>query len=379
MRGLGRVFKPEARRPFDPEHEHVKSCRPEKGCYLKTDVWWLDYSIHGKRHRESSGTTSKRDAQRLLRQRIGDRETGKLTGRPDKVTLADLKGGLERHYTRENLRSWASAKYAFAHLERLLSLNTPASELTTQRVNWYQDSRLAEGAARATVRYEVATLNSAFTVAVLYDQVLVVRPAFQMLTVRNARSGFFEPGDVAALMAELPTPLHRSIVQFAYNTGWRRGEILGLTWDQINWESKVLRIEPPTEEKRSKGEDARVIPFAKTPLEGLLKERWQERDGLFVFHRNGERLFSFYKVWRAACKRAGLAGRRLHDFRRTAVRELINAGVPEKVAMQIVGWKDPQMLRRYHIVVEGDIAQAMAKRYGKHAANQRRSHQKATM
>ncbi len=101
-----------------------------------------------------------------------------------------------------------------------------------------------------------------------------------------------------ALMAELPTPLHRSIVQFAYYTGWRRGEILGLTWDQINWESKVLRIEPPTEEKRSKGEDARVIPFAKTPLEGLLKERWQERDGLFVFHRNGERLFSFYKVWR---------------------------------------------------------------------------------
>jgi integrase len=224
----------------------------------------------------------------------------------------------------------------------------------------------------------VAILNSAFTVAVLYDQVLVARPTFQMLSVRNARSGFFEPGDVAALMAELPTPLHRSVVQFAYYTGWRRGEILGLTWDQINWESKVLRIEPPTEEKRSKGEDARVIPFARTPLEGLLKERWEERDGLFVFHREGKRMHSFYKVWRAACKRAGLEGRRFHDFRRTAVRELINAGVPEKVAMQIVGWKDPQMLRRYHIVVEGDIAHAMALRYGKQKANKYYSRKKTS-
>src|SRR6266699_4315800 len=53
----------------------------------------------------------------------------------------------------------------------------------------------------------------------------------------------------------------------------RRGEIVCLTWNQISWESKVLRIDPPTEEERTKGEDARVIPFAKTSLEGLLKER----------------------------------------------------------------------------------------------------------
>lgn len=87
-----------------------------------------------------------------------------------------------------------------------------------------------------------------------------------------------------------------------------------------------------------------------------------------MFHRGGARLRSFYKAWRSACRRAGLEGRRLHDFRRTAARQLVNAGVPEKVVMQIVGWKSRAMLDRYHIVNEADVAQAMAKRYGKTTA-----------
>ena len=83
-----------------------------------------------------------------------------------------------------------------------------------------------------------------------------------------------------------------------------------------------------------------------------------------MFQKNGERLHSFYKVWGAACKRAGLAGRHLHDFPRTAARELLNAGAPEKVVRQIVGWKSARMLDRYYIVNEGVVAQAVAKRFG---------------
>jgi len=51
----------------------------------------------------------------------------------------------------------------------------------------------------------------------------------------------------------------------------------------------------------------------------------------------------------------------LHDFRRTAVRNLLRAGVPERVAMQLVGWKSRQMLDRYHIVSAGDLVEAARK------------------
>jgi integrase len=336
----------------------------------KIRTFWLDYSVGGRRFRESAGTTSKREAQQLLRERVGDRQSGKLSGRPDKVTLANLREGLERHYTRTNKRSWASAKYAFAHLERLLGPQTKVPELTTKRLVWYLDTRLKEGAKRATVRTEIAILNSAFTVAMVEDQVLTVRPTYVMPEVKNARSGVFSKGDYAALIVELP-PLHRSIVAFAYCTGWRRGEILGLMWSQIDWENKTLRIDPPTEERRTKGEDARVIPFANTPLEDLLTERWKARDEAspFVFHRDGKRIRTFYKVWKTACKKAGLEGRYLHDFRRTAATELINADVPEKVVMEIVGWSTRDMLDRYHIVNRKAREDAMAKRFGKVVAN----------
>jgi len=80
MRGQGRVF-------------HPTWTDAQTGELMVARVWALDYSINGTRHREPANTTSKTVAQRLLRQRIGDRETGKVIGRPDRVVLAEYAKG----------------------------------------------------------------------------------------------------------------------------------------------------------------------------------------------------------------------------------------------------------------------------------------------
>ena len=79
-----------------------------------------------------------------------------------------------------------------------------------------------------------------------------------------------------------------------------------------------------------------------------------------MFHRQGHRIGNLRGVWVAACRRTGVAGRKVHDLRRTAVRDLINSGVPEKVAMQLCGWKSRAMLDRYFVVNETDLAQRLA-------------------
>src|SRR5689334_9498571 len=131
MRGQGRVFRP-------------------KVAGRQTSIWWLDYSIRGERHRESSETTSKREALAILRDRIGRRSDGTLAGRPERVTLADLKAALKRHYLLEGNGSWKRAAQAFVHLDAFFGETARAIDVTRARVAAYQEARLEADAARNT-------------------------------------------------------------------------------------------------------------------------------------------------------------------------------------------------------------------------------------
>ena len=215
------------------------------------------------------------------------------------------------------------------------------------------------------MKYELAILRRAFSIAVKQG-VLATMPAFPTIRVDNVRTGFFEATELEAVVAELPEPL-RNVARFAYHTGWRSGEIRSLTTADVDWMAKTVRLDGA----HSKNAEPRIFPWgALPPLVEVMEhqraytEAVQRRSGQIVpwlFHREGKPIRSMYDAWRAACTRAKVSGRLMHDFRRTAVRNLERAGVPRSVAMKLTGHKTEAVYQRYAIVAERDLAEGVAK------------------
>ena len=178
-------------------------------------------------------------------------------------------------------------------------------------------------------------------------------PVIKLPKVQNARSGFFEEGESAALLLELPADV-RDLVQFLMHSGWRRDEGRLLTWASVDMDGGVVRLEGG----RTKSGKPRVLPFGLAPaLKALMESRWAQRDGVHVFHRDGQAIGigAIRSAWKRATKRAGMVGRLVHDLRRTAARDYRRADVSEGVIMALCGWEMRSMFDRYDIIDERDL------------------------
>ena len=161
-----------------------------------------------------------------------------------------------------------------------------------------------------------------------------------MLQEDNVRQGFFEAEAFLAVSKQLPAEL-QPVASFAHIMGWRKEEVLALTWRQVDFQAETVRLEPRT----TKNREGRTV-FMTAKLRKLLEEQRIETTAFerqtaqiisWVFHRGGKPIKSFKEAWQSACKRAGYPALLLHDLRRTAVRNMIRAGIPERVAMHMAG------------------------------------------
>jgi integrase len=335
------------------------------GQYLQSAIWWIKYYRDGKAIRESSESEKEKDAKNLLKQREGDVIRGvPIVPRANRIRFEEMIADLEIDYDVNKKRSAEDLKRRLKlHLIPFFG-NHRASSITTADVNRYIQSRQVEGAANASINRELAALKRAFSLAVQGGK-LMHRPHIPMLKENNVRTGFFEGDQFETVRRHLPDEI-QPIVTFAYITGWRtRSEVLPLQWPQVDFQAGIVRLDPGT----TKNSEGRVFPFTQE-LRALLEAQRAKADALkrdrglispWVFNRHGKKIKTFRGAWASACKSAGLPGRIPHDFRRTAVRNLVRAGIPERVAMTMTGHKTRSVFERYNIVSGGDLMEAAKK------------------
>ena len=337
--------------------------------------WMIKYYRNGRPIVESSRTDDKTEAKNLLKTREGDIARGLPLGpKVGRIRFEEAAVDILNDYQVNGKRSLTEVRGRIRrHLEpffgkrRLTAISTPD-------VRRYIKQRQDEEAANASINRELAALKRMFSLALQAGK-LLHRPYIPMLRENNVRTGFFERQQFEDLRRHLPEHLH-GVMTFAYLTGWRvPSEVLTLQWRQIDMKAGTVRLDPGT----TKNDEGRLFPFNMLPeLRGVLEAQQEATRALeratgqivpWVFHEAGRPLVDaarrmrepVRRAWKAACNAAGLPGRIPHDFRRTAVRNLVRAGVPERVAMQLTGHKTRSVFDRYDIVNEADLQAATQK------------------
>jgi integrase len=351
---------------------YKRSYKRKDGTIGHTSVWWIKYYRDGRPIYESTETTKEKEGRDLLKLREGNVVRGEpVVPRQRRVTFDELAADVVTDYR-------VNGKRSLGDLERRITLHLKPffggrrmADITTADVRRYSEMRLAELVKKGTttsnaqINRELAVLKRAFNLGLQAGKSLH-KPYIPMLKEKNTRAGFFEPEQFRAVQAQVLSTALRPVLHFAYITGWRtQSEVLPLQWRQADFEAGTVRLDADT----TKNGEGRLFPMTRE-LRALLEAqreytRQVEREkGIicpWVFHREGKAIKSFRRAWRSACKKAGLPGMIPHDFRRTAVRKLVRAGIPERVAMTMTGHKTRSVFERYNIVSPGDLTEAARK------------------
>ena len=315
----------------------------------------LRYQVAGQRHEETIYARNDTEAQRELEIRLGQALEGRApTAGARQLRFEDLAAGLESEYKAQARKSGDTLKWRLGNLKQHFG-GRHALSITAADVREYIGRRLEKGASPSTVRGELAKLKRMFNLAV-QSGLLQQKPYIPMPREANPRKGFFEHGQFQDVLALLPDYL-KPVAEFGYYTGWRRSEITSLRWDQVDLGGHSIRLWTGT----TKNDEGRFLPLEGEVWRIIEEQRKSPIVGCpYVFHRNGRRILTFYKAWSEACAKAKCPGILFHDFRRTAARNLMRAGLSESQAMMITGHKTREVFRRYNIVTEGDLREAVS-------------------
>lgn len=334
------------------------------GCiYKRGGKYWVKYYKNGKPYYESSDSDKEADAKRLLKKREGEISEGKIPGIYfDRVKFDDLEKDLLSDYRVNGRKSLERVEYSIKHLKEHFE-GAKVTEITTPRIRKYIEARLEEGAENGTINRELAALKRMLNIGAQQTPPRVDRvPFIPMLKENNVRKGFFEHGDFLALRDALPEYL-KGFATFGYKTGWRKTEIETLTWSQVDTDQGIVRLEPGD----TKNDDGRTV-YLDEELQEVFKAQKEKRKSakkilpyVFPNEEGRDRIRDFRGAWERACKEAEIGKRLFHDFRRTAVRNMVRSGIPERVAMMISGHKTRTVFDRYNIVNAEDLKQAASR------------------
>ncbi len=222
--------------------------------------------------------------------------------------------------------------------------NEDLRNFTPLDIERFRASRLKKGNSKSTCNRYLQLAGKMFSLAVEegYLEANPVRKikSFSEKDTKKERILTYEEEEK---LMENCSPNLKPIITVALNTGMRRAEILGLKWNQIDFEARMIKVE------RTKSEKVRYIPINDDLFKHFLKLKSDNGQSPFVF-LNPETKQPFLDMktpFKRACRISGIEGMRFHDLRHTFATRLIANGIDIETVRDLLGHHSIVVTQRY--------------------------------
>lgn len=308
--------------------------------------WYLDYRDEARKRVQKVAMNAQTVDEAALALRT---EVSKAFNRAQgvkelkQISFIDFASLYLENYAKPNKKSWICDDYCLeAHLKPYFG-KLDLREITPLEIEAYRAKRLKAGVRKSTTNRELALLKKMFHLAVDWsycsDNPIVKVKLFPEKD--NLKERVLSPEEEGKLISHCPPHLI-PIVVFALNTGMRRGEILGLRWDQVDHAGKAIRV------TGTKSGRDRIIPLNEAASEVIGLQR-QKSNGIYVFPstKGKEYMKSVAHSFTRACRKAGIMGLRFHDLRHTFASRLIQKGADIITVQNLLGHYSVTVTQRY--------------------------------
>ena len=314
-------------------------------------TWYIDFMYKGRRRWEAIGA-DRRLAELAAKKREMEIYEGKYfpENSKTKVRFRDLTEEYIEKHSKVRKRSWRRDIGTLKHLLPVFG-DMFLADITPRMIENYRLKRGKEGVMPATINREHALLKNMFTKAMDWEYIQE-NPAKRIrLAKEKGRTRFLTKEEIHRLLEaaeESKAPHLKPILVMALSTGMRRGEMLNLRWEDVDFNRRAIQV------KRTKNDQPREVPMTDWLFQTLWSWRKKSLDKSYVFaNTKGQPLRDVRTAFKVALRKAEIEDFRFHDLRHTAASQMYMSGLDIKLIKEIGGWKTLAMVDRYsHLTTE---------------------------
>lgn len=299
--------------------------------------YWISYvdPVTGKQSCRSSGSENFAEAKALEQKFRSQAHQDKKQNQTDSRITAVLA-----HYLNQNLNARNQSI-----CKNLLSLaDRWASELDSKSIRNYIKTRTESGAKPATVNRELVVLSAAINAWNLDHSTQLKNPVNGLKLKESEHRLRWLTRDEYDRLIDSSDGYLRDFIILAVQTGMRRGELLNLTWDRVDFANATIRLEAG----QTKTGKSRTIPLNADAIKAL-KRRAADCQTAWVFcsDRVDGPISEIKRGFKTACAQAGIENATPHTLRHTTASWLVMSGTPIYDVAKLLGHSSISTTQRY--------------------------------